>query len=47
VNCFWRLLDAINSGQPLPPVWLTGVKRENCVFPLLNAAEWGSLPGHS
>jgi 1,4-alpha-glucan branching enzyme len=41
---FWRLLDAINSGQEPPPAWLAGVKREDALFPLLNAADWASLP---
>jgi 1,4-alpha-glucan branching enzyme len=42
---FWRLLDAINSGSPLPEAWLSGVKREDSLFPLLNAADWVSTPG--
>lgn len=42
---FWRLLDAINSGSPLPEAWLTGVRREDGLFPLLNAADWASQPG--
>ena len=41
---FWRLLDAINSGSTLPQAWLAGVRREDGLFPLLNAADWVSQP---
>ncbi|NDG74465.1 MAG: DUF1957 domain-containing protein [Synechococcaceae bacterium WB8_1B_136] len=37
---FWRLLEAIDTGQPLPEGWLEAVRREDGLFPLLNAADW-------
>jgi 1,4-alpha-glucan branching enzyme len=37
---FWRLLDAINTGTPLPDPWLQAVQREDGLFPQLNAADW-------
>ena len=39
---FWRLMDAINSGSPLPDGWLEAVSKEDGLFPLLNAADWVS-----
>ncbi len=41
---FWRLLEAINASSPLPEAWLAGVRREDGLFPLLNAADWISPP---
>jgi len=40
---FWTLLQAID-GTPLPPGWLEAVRREDALFPLLNAADWTRLP---
>ncbi|MFM7087318.1 MAG: glycoside hydrolase family 57 protein [Cyanobium sp.] len=40
---FWRLIDAIENGTPLPPAWLAAVQREDGLFPLLNAADWATL----
>ena len=41
---FWRLIDAIDHGTPLPPAWLAAVAREDGLFPLLNAADWATPP---
>ncbi|MFM7315088.1 MAG: 1,4-alpha-glucan branching protein domain-containing protein, partial [Cyanobium sp.] len=41
---FWRLMDASDNGTPLPPAWLTAVQREDGLFPLLNAADWATMP---
>jgi 1,4-alpha-glucan branching enzyme len=41
---FWRLIDAIEHGQPPPQAWLEAVQREDGLFPLLNAADWISAP---
>ena len=41
---FWQLLGAIDSGEPLPEGWLEAVRREDGLFPLLNAADWASIP---
>jgi 1,4-alpha-glucan branching enzyme len=41
---FWRLMDAIENGSPLPPEWLEAVEREDGLFPGLNAADWATLP---
>ena len=41
---FWRLLAAIDGGEPLPVGWLEAVKAEDGLFPLLNAADWAQLP---
>jgi len=40
---FWTLLQAID-GTPLPHGWLEAVRREDALFPLLNAADWTRLP---
>ena len=42
---FWRLMDALDNGSELPEAWLTAVRREDGLFPLLNAADWATLPG--
>jgi len=41
---FWRLIDAIENGTPLPAEWLAAVQREDGLFPSLNAADWATLP---
>jgi 1,4-alpha-glucan branching enzyme len=40
---FWRLMDAIENGTPLPAAWLNAVQREDGLFPGLNAADWATL----
>ncbi|MEB3351500.1 MAG: 1,4-alpha-glucan branching protein domain-containing protein [Cyanobacteriota bacterium] len=43
---FWRLIDAIENGTPLPPQWLAAVERDDGLFPDLNAADWAVIePG--
>ena len=37
---FWRLLDAVESGEEPDPGWLSGLEREDGLFPGLNAADW-------
>jgi 1,4-alpha-glucan branching enzyme len=41
---FWRLMQAIEEGTPLREDWLAAVRREDGLFPELNAADWASLP---
>jgi 1,4-alpha-glucan branching enzyme len=41
---FWRLIDAIENGTPLPPEWLEAVQREDGLFPQLDAADWATRP---
>jgi 1,4-alpha-glucan branching enzyme len=41
---FWRLIDAIENGTPLPPEWLEAVRREDGLFPQLDAADWATRP---
>jgi 1,4-alpha-glucan branching enzyme len=41
---FWRLLEAIDTGNPPPADWLEAVAREDGLFPLVNAADWARLP---
>jgi 1,4-alpha-glucan branching enzyme len=41
---FWRLIDAIENGTPLPAEWLAAVQQEDGLFPGLNAADWATLP---
>jgi 1,4-alpha-glucan branching enzyme len=41
---FWRLMDAINNGTPLPEGWLRAIQRDDGLFPLLNAADWVTRP---
>jgi 1,4-alpha-glucan branching enzyme len=41
---FWRLMDAINNGTPLPEGWLQAMQRDDGLFPLLNAADWVTRP---
>ncbi|MEB3242482.1 MAG: 1,4-alpha-glucan branching protein domain-containing protein [Cyanobacteriota bacterium] len=41
---FWRLMDAIDNGRTPKPEWLEAVRREDGLFPLLNAADWTTLP---
>ena len=40
---FWRLIDAIDNGTQLPESWLEGVRREDGLFPNINAADWARL----
>ncbi len=40
---FWRLLDAIDHNRQLPDDWLQAVRREDRLFPNLNAADWVTL----
>ena len=40
---FWRLIDAIDNRTPLPETWLDGVKREDGLFPDINAADWARV----
>ncbi|MFN6338896.1 MAG: glycoside hydrolase family 57 protein [Cyanobacteriota bacterium] len=42
---FWRLMDAIDNGRTPNPEWLEAVRREDGLFPLLNAADWATPPG--
>ncbi|MFN5194585.1 MAG: glycoside hydrolase family 57 protein [Cyanobacteriota bacterium] len=43
---FWRLMDAIENGTPLPAGGLEAVERDDGLFPDLNAADWAVLePG--
>ncbi len=42
---FWRLLDAVEHGTAVPDSWLQAVRREDRLFPQLNAADWVSQPG--
>ena len=44
---FWRLLDAVNNNHALPDAWLAAIRREDGLFPLLNAADWVSQPQQS
>jgi 1,4-alpha-glucan branching enzyme len=44
---FWRLMQAIDKGTDLPPLWLESVQREDGLFPLLSGAEWASPPQSS
>ena len=41
---FWRLMDAIENGTPLPSPWLAAVEREDSLFPSLEAADWATRP---
>jgi len=41
---FWRLMQGIENGTPLRDDWLAAVRREDGLFPELNAADWASLP---
>jgi 1,4-alpha-glucan branching enzyme len=41
---FWRLLDAVEHGTAVPDSWLQAVRREDRLFPQLNAADWVSPP---
>jgi 1,4-alpha-glucan branching enzyme len=41
---FWRLMDAIENGTPLPRRWLEAVEGEDGLFPSLDAADWATLP---
>jgi 1,4-alpha-glucan branching enzyme len=41
---FWRLMDAIDNGSELPAGWLQAVRREDRLFPGLNAADWVTPP---
>ncbi|CAK6699146.1 1,4-alpha-glucan branching protein domain-containing protein [Synechococcus sp. CCY9201] len=41
---FWRLMEAIDQGNELSGSWLAAVEREDGLFPLLNAADWSSIP---
>ena len=40
---FWRLLDAVESGEAPDSSWLGGLEREDGLFPGLNAADWAAL----
>jgi 1,4-alpha-glucan branching enzyme len=40
---FWRLIDAIENGTPLPDRWLQAVEVEDGIFPGLNAADWATI----
>ena len=40
---FWRLIDAIENGTPLPDRWLKAVEEEDGIFPGLNAADWATI----
>ncbi len=44
LNRFWRLLAAVDGRATPPPDWLAAVQREDGLFPLVNAADWASLP---
>jgi 1,4-alpha-glucan branching enzyme len=44
---FWRLMQAIDKGTDLPPLWLDAVQREDGLFPLLSGTEWASPPPSS
>jgi 1,4-alpha-glucan branching enzyme len=37
-------MQAIENGTPLRDDWLAAVRREDGLFPELNAADWASLP---
>jgi 1,4-alpha-glucan branching enzyme len=41
---FWRLIDAIETSRLPTDEWLRAVRREDGLFPNLNAADWASLP---
>ncbi|MEB3199555.1 MAG: 1,4-alpha-glucan branching protein domain-containing protein [Synechococcaceae cyanobacterium] len=41
---FWRLIDAIETGVEPPAAWLAALQQEDGLFPLINAADWASLP---
>jgi 1,4-alpha-glucan branching enzyme len=41
---FWRLLQAIEQNTPPPEPWLEAVRQEDGLFPLVNAADWASVP---
>jgi 1,4-alpha-glucan branching enzyme len=41
---FWRLMEALDQGQPPPADWLAAVCREDSLFPRLNAADWATPP---
>ncbi|MEY2645508.1 MAG: hypothetical protein RLZZ611_2157 [Cyanobacteriota bacterium] len=41
---FWRLLAALEQGQPPPSEWLAAVCREDGLFPCVNAADWATPP---
>jgi 1,4-alpha-glucan branching enzyme len=38
-------MDAIDNGRTPNPEWLEAVRREDGLFPLLNAADWATPPG--
>jgi 1,4-alpha-glucan branching enzyme len=40
---FWRLMDAIENGTPLPPAWLAAVEQEDGLFPELNVVDWATV----
>jgi 1,4-alpha-glucan branching enzyme len=42
---FWLLMEALDTGKPLPEGWLEAVRREDGLFPRLNAADWATPPG--
>ncbi len=44
LNRFWRLLAAVDGRDTPPADWLAAVQREDGLFPLVNAADWASLP---
>ncbi|MFM7313709.1 MAG: 1,4-alpha-glucan branching protein domain-containing protein, partial [Cyanobium sp.] len=41
---FWRLMEALDRGQPPPAEWLQAVRHEDGLFPRLNAADWATPP---
>jgi 1,4-alpha-glucan branching enzyme len=41
---FWRLMQALDQGQPPPADWLSAVCHEDNLFPQLNAADWATPP---
>jgi 1,4-alpha-glucan branching enzyme len=44
IDRFWRLMDAIDNGRLPTAEWLRAVRREDGLFPMLNAADWATLP---
>jgi len=41
---FWRLMEALDHGQPPSAEWLAAISREDGLFPRLNAADWATPP---
>ena len=41
---FWQLIQSLEPGAELPAGWLEEVRREDGLFPLINAADWTRLP---